>query len=86
MLLAVPIRFPTVALALLAGSAVGRAVRAVALVEGAGRPIVGAAVGVESAAARAAVRPLAQVEVVRRHRQFIPEVTLVPSGPAGDAA
>lgn len=45
-----------------------------------GRPLPGAVVFVESAAARAAVRPAGLVEVVQMNRQFVPAVSVVPVG------
>jgi plastocyanin len=45
-----------------------------------GRPLPGAVVFVESAAARAAVRPGAAAEVVQVNRQFVPAVSVVPLG------
>ena len=50
--------------------------------DAAGRALAGVAVFVESPAARAAMQPIAQVEVVQRERQFIPRVTVVPVGTA----
>lgn len=69
-----------VALAWLAGSTAARATVDVAVSDAAGRPLAGAAVFVESAAARAAVRPLAKAEIVQQNRQFVPMVSLVPVG------
>lgn len=50
--------------------------------DGAGRPLAGAAVFLESKAARAASRPAAGVDIVQAHRQFNPQVTVVPVGTA----
>lgn len=49
-----------------------------------GRPLAGAVVWVDSAAARAAMRPLAGAEVVQRGKAFVPEVAVVTVGSAVD--
>lgn len=50
--------------------------------DGAGKPLPGAAVFVESAAARQAVKPLKLVEVTQQQRQFQPQLSIVPVGTA----
>ena len=46
----------------------------------AGQPLPSAVVWVESAAARAAARPLSGVEIVQQNRAFVPEVSVVTVG------
>ena len=48
--------------------------------DGAGKPLPGAAVFLESREAKAASRPAAGVEIVQSNRQFNPAVTVVPVG------
>lgn len=48
----------------------------------AGRPLADAVLWVESAAARAAVRPLDGVEVMQQNKRFVPEVAVVTVGTA----
>jgi plastocyanin len=50
--------------------------------DGAGKPLPGAAVFLESKEARAASRPAAGVDIVQSARQFQPRVTVVPVGTA----
>jgi plastocyanin len=52
----------------------------VSVTNAAGQPLADAVVWVESAAARAAARPLAGVEVVQQQRAFVPEVSVVTVG------
>mgnify|MGYP000387907597 CR=1 FL=1 len=47
--------------------------------DGAGKPLSGAAVFLESKEARAASRPAAGVDIVQSARQFQPRVTVVPA-------
>jgi len=54
----------------------------VSFTNAAGQPLADAVVWVESAAARAAARPLAGVEVVQQNRAFVPEVSVVTVGTA----
>jgi len=68
------------AFAALGGAAAARATIDVVVSDAAGRPLAGAAVFVESAAARAAARPLSKAEIVQQNRQFVPMVSLVPVG------
>ena len=71
---------------LLAGLLPATASQAAALdllvTDGAGKPLPGAAVFLESREARAAVRPLNGLEIVQSARQFTQAVTLVPVGSA----
>lgn len=69
-------------LSLLAGWAAARAGVDVVVRDATGRVVPGAVVYVESAAARAAVRPLPQQDIVQQNRQFLPAVSLVPVGTA----
>ncbi len=48
--------------------------------DAAGRPVQGAVVMLESATARAAVRPMTGVEMVQRDKTFLPEVLVVTRG------
>lgn len=48
--------------------------------DGSDRPLAAAVVFLESAAARAEVRPLAQVEMAQVSKQFVPPVLAVPTG------
>ncbi len=50
----------------------------------AGRPLAGAVVFLESAAARRQVRPLAQAEMGQQGKAFVPDVLVVPLGTAVD--
>ena len=50
--------------------------------DGAGKPVAGAVVFVESRETKAAVRPAAGVEIAQGNRQFLPPVTVVPAGTA----
>lgn len=52
----------------------------VAVQDGAGQPLPGAVVFLESAEARRLVRPLQGAEIVQQKRQFIPGVLVVPVG------
>jgi len=52
----------------------------VSVTNAAGQPLADAVVWVESAAARAAARPLAGVEVLQQNRAFVPEVSVVTVG------
>jgi plastocyanin len=54
----------------------------VSVVDGTGRPLAGAVVFVESAAAKAAARPLQGVEVAQEKRQFLPATSVVTVGSA----
>lgn len=54
----------------------------VTVLDSAGQPITGAVVFLESAAASAAVRAAAPVNIVQRDKTFIPEVTVIPRGTA----
>jgi plastocyanin len=45
-----------------------------------GRPVEGAVVSLESAAAKRAVRPLAGLAIVQKGRAFVPAVTAIPRG------
>ena len=49
-----------------------------------GRPLAGAVVWVDSAAARAAAQPVSGAEVVQRGKAFLPEVAVVTVGSAVD--
>jgi plastocyanin len=69
--------------ALVAGPALGAPVE-VTVTDAAGKPLAGAVVWVDSAAARAAARPLAGVEVVQQGKAFVPEVAVVTVGSAVD--
>lgn len=66
-------------LAALCGPAAAAPVE-VTVTNGAGQALAGAVVWVESAAARAAARPLSGVEVVQQNRSFVPEVSVVTVG------
>ena len=68
-----------VALTLGAGAA-GAAPLDVAVLDALGAPLAGAAVYLESAAARAASRPLAGYEITQKDRQFQPQVNLITLG------
>ena len=50
--------------------------------DGAGKPLAGAAVVLESREAKLAARPVNNVEIVQSARQFLQPVTLVPVGSA----
>jgi plastocyanin len=52
----------------------------VRVLDGAGKPLAGAAVFLESREAKAASRPLAGIEIAQAQRQFNPPVTLVTVG------
>lgn len=52
----------------------------VTVTDAAGQALADAVVWVESAAARAATRPLSGVEVVQQNRSFVPEVSVVTVG------
>lgn len=54
----------------------------VQVLDGAGKPLAGAAVFLESREARAASRPNAGVEIAQAQRQFSPQVTVVTIGTA----
>ena len=54
----------------------------VRVTDASGKPLPGAVVFLESAAARAAVKPAATVEIPQVARQFTPQVTVVPVGTA----
>ena len=54
----------------------------VVVTDGAGKPLPGAAVFLESREARAAVRPVNTIEIVQAARQFSQTVTVVPVGSA----
>lgn len=68
-----------VALTLGAGTA-GAAPLDVVVLDAQGAPLASAAVYLESAAARAASRPLAGYEITQKERQFQPQVNLVTLG------
>ena len=55
---------------------------AVQVLDGGGRPLAGAAVFLESHAAKLATRPVNHVVIVQSARQFLQPVTLVPVGSA----
>lgn len=67
------------AMALLAGPARGAPVE-VTVSDGTGRPLAAAVVFLESAAARAASRPLAGYEIGQQDKQFQPQVNVVTLG------
>ncbi len=79
-----PERAGALVLRMLAGLAAAAAVQAapveVTVTDAAGQPLADAVVWVESAAARAAARPLAGVEVVQVNKRFEPEVSVVTTG------
>jgi plastocyanin len=54
----------------------------VSVQDAAGRPLPDAVVYLESAAARAAVKPVAGLEIAQAERRFQPSVTVVPVGSA----
>ena len=54
----------------------------VQVVDGAGKPLAGAAVFLESREAKLAARPVNTIEIVQSARQFLQPVTLVPVGSA----
>ena len=54
----------------------------VQVVDGAGKPLAGAAVFLESREAKLAARPISTLEIVQSARQFLQPVTLVPVGSA----
>jgi len=74
------------ALGVLAALAMPGASRAgpldVSVTDAAGKPLPGAVVFAESAAARAALKPAAGIEIAQVARQFAPQVTVVPVGTA----
>lgn len=76
-----PCSTPLAALLMAAGPALAAMVE-LQVSDGAGKPLPGAAVFLESKDARAAARPGAAVEVVQVNRQFQPPVTLVTVGTA----
>ena len=55
---------------------------AVQVLDGGGRPLAGAAIFLESHAAKLATRPVNHVVIVQSARQFLQPVTLVPVGSA----
>lgn len=73
---------PALALLLAAGAAA--APLEVTVADAAGRPLADAVVFVESAAARAAARPLAGIEIGQAQRRFVPAVSIVTVGTAVD--
>jgi plastocyanin len=79
-------RTPTAALALMLGLAsAGAALAApveVTVTDATGRPLADAVVFVDSAAAKAAARPLADVDIVQAQKTFQPMVTAVTVGTA----
>jgi plastocyanin len=54
----------------------------VRVTDGAGKPLVGAVVFLESPEAKAAARPAQGIEIAQIGRQFTPQVTVVPVGSA----
>ena len=66
----------------LAAGAAAAATVDVQVLDAAGKPLAGAVVFLESPEARAAARPLAQVDVVQIERQFQPAVSVVTVGTA----
>lgn len=54
----------------------------VAVVDSAGKPVEGAVVFLESAAASAALQTAVPVKIVQRDKTFIPQITIVPRGTA----
>jgi plastocyanin len=54
----------------------------VTVVDRAGRPLAGAVVMIEPLSGHFPVRPLTGVEIAQSHRQFDPQVTVVPVGTA----
>ena len=69
-------------MSLLATTSAQAAALDVLVSDGSGKPLAGAVVFVESAAAKAAVRPGAAVEIAQVNRQFSPAVAVVPVGTA----
>jgi plastocyanin len=67
---------------LLAATVAAAAPVEVTVSDATGQPLADAVVWVESAAARAAARPLVGVEIVQAHKTFMPEVTVVTTGTA----
>jgi plastocyanin len=65
-----------------AAGAAGAAALEVQVTDAAGRPLDGAVVWIESAAARAAVKPAQNVEIAQQQRRFTPGVSVVPVGTA----
>ncbi len=80
MLRAPLVRLGLAGLASFGGLGAGAAPVEVTVTDAAGRPLAGAVVFVESAAAKAAARPLAEVEIVQRDKAFVPEVAVVTTG------
>ena len=72
--------FATAAMAAASLASAQAATLQVLVHDGAGKPLPGAAVFLESKEARAASRPAAGVEIVQASRQFQPSVTVVPVG------
>ena len=72
--------FATAAMAAASLASAQAATLQVLVHDGAGKPLPGAAVFLESKEARAASRPAAGVEIVQVSRQFQPSVTVVPVG------
>jgi len=78
---------PEAAAVLVASWLVGTAAAApleVTVSDAAGKPLADAVVFVESAAAKAAVKPLAGIEVSQMQRTFVPAVSIVTVGTAVD--
>lgn len=73
-------RFLTLLQAALTAASVHAAPLEVEVVDAKGVPLEGAVVWVESAAARAAVRPEANAEIAQEKRQFLPKVAVVSVG------
>lgn len=68
--------------ALLAGAHAAAAPLEVLVTDGAGKPLAGAVVLVESPQARAAVKPAVGMEIAQAGKQFLPQVSIVPVGSA----
>lgn len=62
-----------------AGSAIAGPVQ-VEVLDGAGKPLPGAVVFLESPDARKAVKPVTGIEMAQEKRQFVPNVLVVPRG------
>jgi len=71
-----------VAVAALAAQAAVASPLDVRVTDGAGKPLSGAVVFLESPEAKAATKPAAGVEIAQIGRQFTPQVTVVPVGSA----
>lgn len=52
----------------------------VSVLDGAGQPLPGAVVYLDSSAARAAAKPAAEAVIAQEHRKFVPAVTVIPTG------